>query len=162
MNFAECLSVVNRYKEQVPVDVLAIAAEIGIPVVYENLEDNISGAIRAVGADEDYQIVVNSNHPRVRQRFTVAHELGHYIYHRDLLGRGTGDTRAYRAAGTPYPNGAITAVQERQANNFAANTLMPTPLIRRFKAMGVKQPGALAPLFGVSPKAMEIRLGAVA
>jgi Zn-dependent peptidase ImmA (M78 family) len=161
MNIADCLDVVRRHTDQLPVDVNAIAREMGIEVVFEEMDDNISGAIACIDGGENYKILVNWRHPNTRQRFTIAHELGHYIYHRDLLGKGTGDTRAYRAEGTPFPNEHITWVQERQANNFAANTLMPVPLIRRFREMGLASPSVLAPIFVVSPQAMEIRLNTV-
>ena len=53
------------------------------------------GTDRACDGD-GYRIVVNSGHNRVRRRFTAAHELGHYVYHRDLIGDGIYDDAAYR------------------------------------------------------------------
>ena len=159
MNFAECLAVVADHTQRAPVDVYAIAREVGVPIVPQDLDDNISGAIVCADGDENYRIIVNANHATTRKRFTVAHELGHFIYHRDLLGRGTGDTRAYRSENTAFPNAHITPVEERQANTFAANTLMPPKLIRDFITRGVKDPELLAKIFQVSRRAMEIRLG---
>ena len=61
-----------------------------------------------------------------RSRFTIAHELGHFILHRALRDRFECD------------NGGVTSGQfdgrniEREANEFASNLLMPMDLLRRF------------------------------
>jgi Zn-dependent peptidase ImmA (M78 family) len=157
MNLRESLEVIKKHWNTAPVPVDRIAFELGVPVLRASLPDNISGAIQKDG--EGYKIVVNRNHSLTRQRFTVAHEIGHYIYHRDLLGAGTGDTRAYRAEGTDFPNPKITPLQERQANTFAANLLMPGHLIKQLQAEGVRTPEGLASRLQVSLEAMKIRLG---
>lgn len=150
--------VIERYGSSVPVPVFDILNELGLGPLFLRLEDNISGWIERK-ADRSYEIAVNSDHAPVRQRFTAAHELGHYIYHRDLLGAGVGDTRAYRAEGTRLNNISIRPVHERQANTFAANLLMPRSTIARLKADGIKSPAVLADQLGVSLHAMCIRLG---
>lgn len=157
MNLRESLEVVKKHWNTIPVPVEKIASELGLNVRYDALPDNISGAI--VKSDAGYYILVNRTHAPTRRRFTVAHEIGHFIYHRDLLGEGTGDTRAYRADGTPFPNRKITEVQERQANTFAANLLMPNHLIKRLQAQGILSPEELAKSLQVSPEAMRIKLG---
>src|ERR1700755_157089 len=123
----DSLSIIKNHWNDGPGPVDTIASEIGTPVLRANLPPNISGLITTDG--DGYKIVVNGRHSIERQRFTIAHEIGHYIYHRDLLGKGTGDTLAYRAEGTEIPNKHITATHERQANIFAANLLMPNHLI---------------------------------
>lgn len=61
-----------------------------------------------------------------RSRFTIAHELGHFILHRSLQSRFECD------------NGGVTSGQfddrniEREANEFASNLLMPMDLLRHF------------------------------
>lgn len=161
MNISEALSTVARFTLRAPVDVAGIASALSVPVEYEFLDDNISGAIKSDNrALNGYEILVNASHSPVRQRFTIAHELGHFIYHRDLLGRGTGDTRAYRAEpGTGFPNQHITPREERQANAFAANVLMPRTLIAEFENRGIVSSSLLAEIFEVSGDAMRIRLG---
>lgn len=159
MNIDEALRKVRIYTARAPVDVRGLAQSLGIRVVELRLPENISGAIRARNhTNTEYEIVVNSEHSEVRKRFTIAHELGHHIYHRDLLGRGVGDTRAYRAEGTEYPNPHITWREERQANTFAANVLMPEVLVSHYRHLGMS-PRALASKFNVSEQAMRIRLG---
>ena len=157
MNLRESLDVIKKHWNSAPVPVETIARELGVPILRVSFPDNISGAIRKEGTG--YMIVINSHHAITRQRFTIAHELGHYIYHRNLLGAGTGDTRAYRAEGTPFPNPNITPTQEKQANVFAANLLMPNHLICALKAKGITSPAGLAEKLQVSEAAMRIKLG---
>lgn len=159
MNLRESLDIIKKYWDAAPVPVDLIARALGLMVLRVDYPDNISGAITKVLGGDDYQILVNRNHAMTRQRFTIAHEIGHYIYHRTLLDGGTGDTRAYRADGTPFPNPKITAAQEQQANTFAANLLMPNHLIKKLQAEGVKTPEDLAQRLQVSVQAMKIRLG---
>lgn len=151
------LDLLSKYSTAIPVPVYDIAQELGVELKFSNLEDNISGWIERIG--DGYSITVNANHPLVRQRFTAAHEIGHYIYHRDLLGNGVGDTRAYRAEGTNLPNSAVLPIHERQANSFAANLLMPREAISLLRSQGVTEADAMAERFYVSKEAMCIRLG---
>lgn len=148
------IRVITKHWDSTPVPIEAIIAEIGLPLVYEPLDDNVSGYIER--ANGSYKIVVNSNHARTRQRFTAAHELGHYIFHRDLLGEGVGDNRAYRTEGTRLVNANIRPVHERQANSFAANVLMPR---HRLANVGTLSTATLAQMFEASPESMRIRLG---
>lgn len=148
------MTVIARYWDSTPVPIDTIIREIGLPLSHEAMADNISGYIERQNGS--YRIVVNANHASTRQRFTAAHELGHYIYHRDLLGEGVGDNRAYRTEGTDRPNANIRPIHERQANSFAANVLMPR---HRLTDVAEETTAALAARFGVSKEAMRIRLG---
>jgi Zn-dependent peptidase ImmA (M78 family) len=148
------LKVIAKHWDSTPVPIDTIIHEIGLPLSREAMEDQISGYIERVNGT--YRIVVNANHAPTRQRFTAAHELGHYIFHRDLLGDGVGDNRAYRTDGTNRPNANIRPIHERQANSFAANVLMPR---HRLIDVGNESTAALAARFGVSVQAMAIRLG---
>ena len=152
------MTIIEKYSSSLPVPVFAILEELGLGPTFEFMDDNISGWIERK-ADNQYEVAVNATHAHVRQRFTAAHELGHFIYHRDLLGAGVGDTRAYRAQGTKLPNPSILPMHERQANSFAANLLMPRAAISRVRAQGINDPGDLARYFEVSEQAMRIRLG---
>lgn len=148
------MKVIAKHWDSTPVPIDEIIREIGLPLGYEALADNISGYIERQNGS--YRIVVNSNHAPTRRRFTAAHELGHYVFHRDLLGEGVGDNRAYRTEGTERPNANIRPIHERQANSFAANVLMPR---HRLMNVGHETTAALAERFGVSQEAMRIRLG---
>jgi Zn-dependent peptidase ImmA (M78 family) len=148
------MKVIEKHWNSTPVPIETIISEIGLPLSYEAMGDNISGYIER--ANGSYRIVVNANHAPTRQRFTAAHELGHYIFHRDLLGEGVGDNRAYRTEGTNRPNANIRSIHERQANSFAANVLMPR---HRLSDVAGETTEVLAARFKVSPQAMAIRLG---
>lgn len=149
------MDVIAKHWNTHPVPIDTIIQEIGLPINYEPLPDAVSGWIERV-SNGGYKIVVNSTHARTRQRFTAAHELGHYIYHRDLLGEGVGDNRAYREEGTNRPNANIRPMHERQANSFAANVLMPRHALALHQNLHTHE---LATMFGVSQEAMRIRLG---
>lgn len=148
------MKVIEKHWNSTPVPIDQIIHEIGLPLSYEVMDDNISGYIERT--DGSYRIVVNANHAPTRQRFTAAHELGHFIYHRDLLGDGVGDNRAYRTEGTQRDNPNIRPIHERQANSFAANVLMPR---HRLTDVAGESTPVLAARFHVSPQAMGIRLG---
>lgn len=92
------LDILAEFAADYPVDVAEAARAIGVRVLYDELPDGVSGKIQR---DErgGYYIVANRKEPEVRQRFTIAHELGHYIYHRALIGDGISDSPAYRAPG---------------------------------------------------------------
>ena len=150
------LKIIARYKAHIPVDVFGVIRDLGVPFSMKQMDKETSGWIERL-PNGGYEIAINSEHHSNRKRFTAAHELGHYIYHRDLLGSGTADTRAYRSENTRLPNNNITPSHERQANSFAANLLMP-----REALINVRPDDDLMDLaarFGVSAEAMRIRLG---
>jgi hypothetical protein len=158
MKTLDPMTVVTRYMGQTPVPVFDILGELGLGPEFRPLSNDVSGWIER-GSDGRYTIVINATHPPTRQRFTAAHELAHFIYHRDLLGNGVGDNRAYRAEGTPFRNDRILPRHERQANSVAANILMPRETIYRLISQDIRDPGTLAERLGVSEDAMRIRLG---
>lgn len=140
-----------------PVDVEGLAKALGIKVRLFRMPSDVSGAL-ICDEDGSYRIHVNSEHPLTRRRFTIAHELGHYVLHRALIGRGVNDNRAYRTTKGEYYNPEIGPKQETEANRFAASLLMPQELIDRLQehGMGVD---AMARALEVSNHAMHIRLG---
>lgn len=159
MNYAEELSIINTFRRSAPVDVQALSLALGVPVRSSFLGPNLSGLIERTG-DAKFAITVNASHPETRQRFTMAHELGHYMLHRHLLGSGVDDNRMYRSEpGGPFHNTKIGPAQETEANKFAAELLMPHELIALVRKRGVTTARDLAREFGVSEHAMSIRIG---
>lgn len=75
----------NDMLYKVPVNVISIAKAYGIDVYETEFNNEISGIIRYDKEREKYEIIVNKNNAWVRKRFTIAHELGHYFLHRDML-----------------------------------------------------------------------------
>ncbi|MEQ8655894.1 MAG: ImmA/IrrE family metallo-endopeptidase [Hyphomicrobiales bacterium] len=154
------LDLIMDFADNIPVDVIAAAEAAGVRVSLGDLPDGVSGKIQRDGAGR-YFIVANKNEPPVRQRFTIAHELGHFIYHKSLIGDGVSDTPAYRAPDqTVYDQTPLEPHHEKQANAFAANLLMPRDAIRRYQEGNPDRGVAdMARAFNVSEDAMRIRIG---
>ena len=146
--------IMSRHQNRAPIPIVKIAHEMGIKVYRsEGWPNYISGLIRADperGGPSGYAIYANANHSKKRRRFTIAHELGHYALHRDLIGNEITDDALYRSRlGGPI---------ERQANRFAAELLMPWNLVVESIEQGINTVEELAEKFDVSKSAMSIRL----
>lgn len=87
--------------------------------------------------------------------FTIAHELGHYIMHKDYAASNEYKTLPRH---DNYAENAKPAV-EREADAFAANLLMPAKLVRKYKDFATVS--ELAKMFCVSEQAMRYRLNRV-
>ena len=149
---------IQEAKQSHPVDVDRLVRELGLALNYKPMPSGMSGEL-VRGEDGSYTINVNKTDPRNRQRFTIAHELGHFVYHRDRLGDGVNDNRAYRTdRSAEHYNPNIGPAQETEANRFAASLLMPWELINQLQDQGLKIP-EMAEKLGVSVQAMSIRLG---
>ena len=146
--------IISRHQNKPPIPVVTIAREMGVNVYKsDGWPDYISGLIREDpehGGWSGYAIYTNANHTNKRRRFTIAHELGHYVLHRDLIGNGITDDALYRSR--------LSGLIERQANRFAAKLLMPWNLIIESTEQGINTVKGLADKFDVSRSAMSIRL----
>ena len=152
---AEVKAVLDRHTETVPVDVLAAANELGVLIFSAPLADKVSGVLLrdpSYGSESGFVILVDQNEPSYRQRFTAAHELGHFVLHKDSIGDRVEDNYLLRAEG-------MSNRQEAEANKFAASLLMPMDLIEAEMEAGNTTVSGLANRFQVSPTAMSIRLG---
>jgi Zn-dependent peptidase ImmA (M78 family) len=141
----------------IPIDVGAVADRLGAKVVYENLEDDVSGfLLRDNGA---VTIAINEHQHPNRQRFTLAHECGHLHLHADKGDRLWLD-KAYFFRDSSSSRGDQLA--EIQANQFAAGLLMPEELLRvAVSSAGTMDESVLVNLaaqFQVSERAMTVRL----
>jgi Zn-dependent peptidase ImmA (M78 family) len=114
--------------KKLPIPVEAIADHHAI-VLYESMDDDISGMLIPLSPPREgkhWAILVNSDHPKARQRFTLAHELGHLVLH------GYTTPHADRGYKLRYRNSASTTgsvLEEVEANQFAAELLMPEELL---------------------------------
>jgi Zn-dependent peptidase ImmA (M78 family) len=148
--------IVQKYAKVAPVDVKAIIREIGLTYVERHMEAGESGWIEYDGWT--CTIAVNIDEGPQRKRFTAAHELGHFLYHRDLLTKHRHLDRLFDEASTRNPTSPLDYAHEVQANNFAARLLMPQQTIDREIALGNNTLQGLASKFDVSRTAMEYRL----
>ena len=109
---------------EAPVDVRHIAEKEGIIFESVDLEDDVPGFL--ILGKETY-LTLNENHPSVRQRFTIAHSLGHYLMPRVADEIFIYDLLLYaRGAGT-----RATSAPDAVANVFAAALLMPAEILKR-------------------------------
>jgi IrrE N-terminal-like domain len=147
----------DRYSNETPVRVAAMAHELGLEVFKSPLKPNISGLIEpSETAKSGFRIRINRHELAERQRFTLAHEIGHYVLHRDKIGGGIVDSVMYRSN--------LSSRYEVEANKFAADLIMPMVRVKeKFDQLGrVPSDEAIASLashFRVSQAAMRIRLG---
>lgn len=146
-----------------PVDVHAIAERLGAQVREVPHEGSISGMLYREG--RKVIIGVNENDGRTRQRFTVAHEIGHLTLHRGrpmILDHKVHENIEINMRDTTQPS----TQEEVQANAFAAELLMPEPLLRDAVGKAPKRillsdddlVKHLYKLFEVSAEAMRYRL----
>lgn len=154
------VSIIKKFTSSTPVDMEKLLNALNIKLEYSStLHSSISGELERC-KDGSFVIRVNNSHSKNRQRFTIAHELGHYMLHRVLIGNGVDDSKAYRseAAGN-FHNTNIKDWHETEANQFAAGLLMPkNQVIEAFTREEDKSIAHLAKLFSVSESAMSIRL----
>ena len=155
---SDTLAIVNYFRSKIPVDVQGLALALGIKVREAYLSNNVSGMI--CKTDRGWEITVNARHGATRKRFTIAHEIGHFVLHRSLIGDGNVDDRAYRSDGS-VKNNRIGPREETEANRFAANLLMPADAIIRLQNDGIDNTVEMARRFNVSDGAMTIRLGQI-
>lgn len=139
------------------VPVLTIARSLGIIVQFGPLPEDLSGFL--VHEDERTVIGVNNRQAKSRQLFTIAHELGHFILHpaANFVDRTLIYFRNARSSEAIDP-------REIQANEFAADLLMPERFIRAYlddKTVDLEDAeyfANMAARFGVSSQALTFRL----
>lgn len=144
-----------------PIPIENVAAHLGLKVVEASLGPNVSGLLVTKG--EESYIAVKSAEDRRRKRFTIAHEIGHYVLGHQTPGEFVHvDNADYlvsrmssRAGGNP---------KEVEANQFAGALLIPQPQIDRwlkshnltsFNDYGIE---SVAEDFDVTVQAMMMRL----
>ncbi|WP_165772113.1 ImmA/IrrE family metallo-endopeptidase [Niveispirillum lacus] len=145
--------VIASHQRSVPVDPFKIAKDLGIAVFFDyGMDKNIAGKIKRVKSKEiidGFQIFINAKDAPSRQRFTLAHEIAHYVLHRDLIGDEVVDSALYRSP--------LGDQLETQANRLAAEILLPAQAVRAQVSVATSL-GALAEYFKVSEAALRIRL----
>lgn len=161
MNINEFNKIKENYIHSIPVNVIGLANALGITVYEAPMGKSLSGYI---SKDEDgYYICVNDKQPATRQQFTIAHEIGHFILHREVLDSGNllptmyklGDGITPALTRADYTN-PIYRAMETEANKFAADLLMPKDEFIK-KANECEDLVDLALAFKVSVGAASIR-----
>ncbi len=143
--------VIRKHQNSAPVPVGAIARDLGVRVVISDLPLAVSGTLSRTPDGDDWSIRVNRHEHKNRQRFTIAHEIAHFVLHREVIGNELIDDTFYRSG--------LSEQREFEANALAADILMPWSLIKTLMRNGSNSSQDLAAELEVSPAAMAIRLG---
>jgi len=141
--------------DTIPVDPARIARALDLRVMDVYLGDHLDGAL-VKEPDAEPSIALNAEHHPNRKRFTLAHEIGHYVKRGQAVEPAEFEDYEYidRRDG-----GSSTGTQEEEiyANRFAAALLMPEDALRTFHRRGWNV-NDMARRFGVSRAALENRL----
>nr|DAO82996.1 MAG TPA: IrrE protein [Caudoviricetes sp.] len=128
------------------IDVVFIANELGYSVLEASFKDDVSGMVISNGDDEK-KIYINKDDQVGRQRFTIAHEIGHILLHQ----------KDNKGAFVDYRNKTTYDHREFEADNFAAALLMPKD--RSIELWNkLNDVDDFAGIMGVSKAAASIRL----
>lgn len=148
-----------------PVEIVKICNNNGLKVFEEYLQPDVSGLVivdeeKWEKYDSNQFIIVNLAESAVRRRFTIAHELAHFVLHKN-------DNKLYAHRDMTCAGEPRSSI-EQEANYFAANILMPEELVKD-KVQDIKNETwgtipsfvfvrEIADNFVVSESAAEVRL----
>lgn len=125
--------------------VKALAERLGMSVWLVDLPEGVAAVLvksRAMDKSDHFRILVNKNDTAERQRFSIAHEIGHFVLHRndpdfcvleeeefsaDIVPLFAGKANSFRDSLSSYGVSRL----EKEANRFASLLLLPTNLLRR-------------------------------
>ena len=153
----------------VPVE-LIIEQTYGLEILWDDVPEHLDAVILGALAPRDRRIVLNMRHQALfeqymgPERFTLAHELGHWIYDADDPDQLTLDLGGHPLEWYCYHRESpglseILRIRELNANKFAAHLLLPEHLVRRANMDEVLKdlPGT-AKTWQVSRTTLRIRL----
>lgn len=154
---------------QLPVDVKAIAAQLEIDIIEPEFPENPDLSGMLVRDGQRTFMAINQTQSEGRKRFTIAHEIGHFVLDEAKavwIDKGVRPVVSYRR-GTDVGTRYRYRLEEVRANRFAAELLMPEEAVRerfyQLTADGTDWEAEdalldLAAAFDVSLPAMAIRL----
>lgn len=136
----------GAFRAPVPLDVVIARLRVTHALDVEGIEitERVSGLVhvwKEEGSEEEMAFIgYNRDHAGCRQRFTVGHEIGHLLMRHGCTGPTMGG----------YHN-------EKEANYFAAELLMPTELVKKdFRSL--QDIPKMSKLYRVSTHAMGLKL----
>ncbi len=152
---SEVRAQIDAHLSEVPVKLGAIAERLGVKVLLSTLPRGTSGQIAQ--EDGEFIIRINRHEAKHRQRFTLAHELAHFLLHKDrIVAEGGWSENVLLRSGQPVSI-------EYEANRLASDLVIPSAALVEATAeysgpMTSEIIEDLARRFGVSTAAMEIKL----
>jgi Zn-dependent peptidase ImmA (M78 family) len=142
----------DRYHRLFPADKLPVPVEsIAEDLLGLHVEEVESLECSGLLLPAERRVLLNSGEPAARRRFTLAHEVGHWVC--QVMNGHEAPVYCRVADLLPEASRAL----EREANVFAAELLMPEPLVRAEWSQ-VESSSAVASRFGVSEEALGWRL----
>ncbi len=105
------------------IDLIKLAKSYGVDV-YARSENDFNASIEFSIDPEHFSIYVNPDHAETRRRFSIAHELAHYILHSDEVKKNLLVDRDNIHSLSPE--------KEAEANELAAKILMPEELVHKY------------------------------
>jgi Zn-dependent peptidase ImmA (M78 family) len=161
---------IGKLRYEPPIDIYAIAKELGCDISYISESTEIVGEIKVSAGQPTIIINKTNNYTVTRERFTIAHEIGHLCLH--IAPKGKHAYGGFADTGESLKRSAFWDAREYEANTFAAQLLMPKDLIIEYgqeivdeyiREFEHKMPFTdlvqeLAQQFEVSRQAMEYRL----
>lgn len=151
----------KKYCTTLPVPVVAIAQDLGLSI-YEtdDFKKNESGSIKQ--ESDGFNIYLNINDSPERKRFTIAHEIAHFILHKSLLLSGEELVDEIKQPIDKLNRSKLRnltqkeKLREIEANQFAAELLMPEEAFKDAWEYAESM-DQMAEKFSVSPSAVTIR-----
>ena len=143
-----------------PINIEEIARLRGLEVIAYPLGEDVSGLLAIKNGKGT--IGYKQDEPKVRRRFTIAHELGHYELHREKSDLFVDKQFIYRSRNST--NTPVNQIMEQEANAFASAILMPTDFVRvevskiEIDLGSEEAMKTLAKIFEVSTTAMSLRI----
>lgn len=157
---------VDELINQKGIDIKRVVGLMGVLLSEYDFGDDVSGVLLTDGRSA--KIGYAKDNGPLRQRFTIAHELGHLRLKHERQGVFVDTPEKYYTFFRDSKSSTGEDVQEREANAFAAAILMPRDLViqaaNKIYLLGITRREdfdiveSLAQQFNVSKLAMSIRL----
>ena len=154
------LDVVLKAMRSPPVDAEKVIRELGISYKSLPLSEDVSGYIEHDNGH--FTIAVNDRDSPQLQRFVAAHELGHYLWHREILADFGDPVRHVDSTLGDYskdnPTEPFAEDHETRADRFAIEFLMSGAVVTSSYDPDTDNVDEVAKLFAVSSDVMKTRL----
>ena len=115
--------IVQEYLKKKPVPLGELAKKLKLTVKLSSMKPGRSGLIEKL-EDGSYKIKINRYEVRTRQRFTLAHEIAHYLLHQEII-----DNSGKIQDNVLYRSGQSEQV-EIEANKLASEIILPTEQVK--------------------------------
>jgi hypothetical protein len=144
----------RRFRSTAPVDIAGFARALGLTVRQADLGQDIAGEIFPDlyrGGFSGFTIRVNASDSLPLKRLTIAHEIAHFLRHRNRIQNKLVDDRMFRSR--------LDSEREKEAEKLAYDLIMPGKVLGQLRSSGLNDPVQLADRFKVPLHVMKRRMG---